>query len=138
MSFFPALAGGCLIGLAATALLLSNGQIAGISGIVNGLWNRDGARVAANAAFLVGLLLGPILFRACFHAWPSVTIKGSLPYLAIAGVLVGFGSRLGSGCTSGHGVVGLSRLSPRSMAAVAVFMSVAILTVFFMRQAGLP
>jgi uncharacterized membrane protein YedE/YeeE len=137
-SFFPALVGGGLIGLAATVLLIANGRVAGISGIVAGLLGRDNARVLVNAAFVMGLLLGPVLFRMLFQAWPRVTVAGSLPLLAAAGLLVGFGTRLGSGCTSGHGVVGLARMSPRSIAAVAAFMAAAIATVFLMRQFGVP
>ena len=137
MIYVPALVGGVLIGLAATMLLIANGRVAGISGIVDGLFGRDVARVAVHAAFVAGLLLGPLLFRAAFHAWPPVNVQGSLPLLALAGLLVGFGTRLGSGCTSGHGVVGLARLSPRSIVAVMTFLSVGVATVFAMRQAGL-
>ena len=137
MIYLSALLGGMLIGLAATVLLVANGRVAGISGIVDGLFGRDVARVAVNAAFVAGLLLGPLLFRAAFHAWPQVNVQGSLPLLSLAGLLVGFGTRLGSGCTSGHGVVGLARLSPRSIVAVTTFLAVAIGTVFAMQQAGL-
>lgn len=132
----PALLGGLLIGLAATVLLIANGRVAGVSGIVDGLFARSGARMLVNAAFVAGLLIGPGLFRVFQGAWPRVTIEGSLPLLAAAGLLVGFGTRLGSGCTSGHGVVGLARLSPRSIAAVVTFMAAAIATVFLMREAG--
>ena len=132
----PALLGGLLIGLAATVLLIANGRVAGISGIVSGLFGRDGARLLVNAAFVAGLLLGPGLFRLSVGSWPRVTIEASLPLLAAAGLLVGFGTRLGSGCTSGHGVVGLARLSPRSIAAVLTFMAAAIATVFLMRKGG--
>ena len=135
--FLPALFGGALIGLAATVLLLANGRVAGISGIVAGLFGGEPGRMLVNVAFVAGLLLGPLLFRLAFGAWPAVTIDASLPLLALAGLLVGFGTRLGSGCTSGHGVVGLARLSPRSIAAVVTFMLAAILTVLLMRQGGL-
>ena len=131
-----ALLGGLLIGLAATFLLIANGRVAGISGIVAGLFVRDGARVLVNAAFVAGLLIGPGLFRVFHGEWPRVTIESSMPVLAAAGLLVGFGPRLGSGCTSGHGVVGLARLSPRSIVAVITFMATAIATVFLMREAG--
>ena len=136
MAIHPAFLGGLLIGMAATVLLIANGRVAGISGIVGGLFARDGARVLINAAFVAGLLAGPALFRLVRGAWPSVTLDNSLPLLASAGLLVGFGTRLGSGCTSGHGVVGLARLSPRSIAAVLTFMSAAIATVFLMREVG--
>ena len=137
MAALPALLGGLLIGLASTLLLIANGRVAGISGIVSGLFGRDGARVSVNAAFVTGLLLGPALYRLGFGTWPRVTVEGSLPLIAVAGLLVGFGTRLGSGCTSGHGVVGLARLSPRSLAAVLTFMAAAIATVFLMREVGL-
>lgn len=137
MGYLPSLLGGVLIGLAATLLLVTNGRVAGVSGIVDGLLGRDAQRVAADAAFVIGLLLGPIMFRASFHAWPAVSVRASLPLLAIAGLLVGFGTRLGSGCTSGHGVVGLARLSPRSIVAVATFMATALVTVFLIRHGNL-
>lgn len=137
IAVLPALLGGVLIGVAATVLLVANGRVAGISGIVSGLIGRDGARVLVNVAFVIGLLLGPALYHLAFRAWPRVIVEGSIPLLAVAGLLVGFGTRLGSGCTSGHGVVGLARLSPRSMAAVITFMTAAIATVFLMREVGL-
>ena len=133
LSFLPSLAGGALIGLSAVLLLVVNGRIAGISGIVGGLFSGIDARVVTNAAFVIGLLLGPLLFLTMFGGWPVVRIEKSLSWLGIAGLLVGFGTRLGSGCTSGHGIVGLARLSPRSMAAVAVFLSMAMATVYLMR-----
>ncbi len=136
LSFLPSLAGGALIGLSAVLLLVLNGRIAGISGIVGGLVSAIDARLVTNAAFVIGLLLGPLLFLRMFGAWPVVRIETPLPWLGIAGLLVGFGTRLGSGCTSGHGILGLARLSPRSMVAVAVFLSVAMATVYLMRVGG--
>jgi uncharacterized protein len=133
LSFLPSLAGGALIGLSAVLLLVLNGRIAGISGIVGGLVSAIDARLVTNVAFVIGLLLGPLLFLTMFGARPVVRIETSLPWLGIAGLFVGFGTRLGSGCTSGHGIVGLARLSPRSMAAVAVFLSMAMATVYLMR-----
>lgn len=133
-TFLPPLAGGALIGASAALLLLANGRIAGISGILGGLLGpsvRDGAW---RAAFVIGLLAGPALFRLGAGHWPEVRIGASWPMLVIAGLLVGFGTRLGSGCTSGHGVCGLARLSPRSFAAVATFMAAAIVTVFLVRH----
>ena len=110
--------------------------MAGVSGIVDGLAGRDLGSVAVNSAFVLSLVLGPLLFRVAFGAWPQARASGSLVLMAVAGLLVGFGTRLGSGCTSGHGVVGLARLSPRSIAAVATFMLVAVATVYVMRRAG--
>ncbi|OWK19551.1 hypothetical protein AJ88_39870 [Mesorhizobium amorphae CCBAU 01583] len=132
--YWPSLFGGMLIGLSASLLLLLNGRVAGISGIVGRLLL---ARAATNAAFVIGLLLGPLPFLAGFGHWPSVTIIASLPMIAAAGLLVGFGSRMGSGCTSGHGVAGLARLSPRSFVAVLSFLSAGVATVTLMRIAGL-
>jgi uncharacterized protein len=136
LSFLPSLAGGALIGLSAGLLLLLNGRVAGISGIVGGLFKAIDARLVTNAAFVIGLLLGPLLFLTMFGAWPVVRIETPLPWRGIAGLLVGFGTRLGSGCTSGHGILGLARLSPRSMVAVAVFLSMAMATVYLMRIGG--
>jgi uncharacterized protein len=127
-TFFPALAGGLLIGLSAALLLLLNGRIAGISGLVAGL-GRPGERRRADIAFLLGLVLGPPLFALLAGHWPAMHIEARLPVLALAGLLVGFGTRLGSGCTSGHGVCGLARLSPRSIVAVLVFLATGMLTV---------
>jgi len=132
--YWPALLGGMLIGLSASLLLLLNGRVAGVSGIVGRLLL---ARAATNAAFVIGLLVGPLLFLAGFGHWPSVTITASLPMVAAAGLLVGFGSRMGSGCTSGHGIAGLARLSPRSFVAVLTFLSAGVATVTLMRSAGL-
>ena len=136
LSFLSSLAGGALIGLSAMLLLVLNGRIAGISGIVAGLFRAIDARLMTNAAFVIGLLLGPLLFLRMFGAWPVVRIETPLPWLGVAGLLVGFGTRLGSGCTSGHGILGLARLSPRSLAAVAVFLSAAMATVYLMRVGG--
>ena len=121
--------GGMLIGLSAALFLLMNGRVAGISGIVGGLLQAPSIRWTSNLLFVCGLLVGPIAFYAMFRSWPLVRIQGSMPLLAIAGLLVGFGTRLGSGCTSGHGVCGLARLSPRSAVAVVTFLAFGILTV---------
>ncbi len=133
-AFLPSLAGGALIGASAALLLLANGRIAGISGILGGLLGPSVRDWAWRAAFVIGLLAGPTLFRLGAGHWPQVRIGASWPMLIIAGLLVGFGTRLGSGCTSGHGVCGLARLSPRSFAAVATFMAAAIVTVFLVRH----
>ena len=127
--YLPPLAGGLLIGLSAAMLLLLNGRIAGISGLVAGLGRPGRARWLADAAFLLGLVLGPPAFALLAGRWPEMRIAANLPVLALAGLLVGFGTRLGSGCTSGHGVCGLARLSPRSLAAVLVFLATGMLTV---------
>jgi uncharacterized membrane protein YedE/YeeE len=135
--YLQSLLGGALIGLAASLLLLVNGRIAGVSGIagglVGGVLGRIDAELAERAAFVIGLLLGPALFLILFGARPAATITGALPVLVVGGLLVGFGTRLGGGCTSGHGVCGLARLSRRSFAAVLTFLlAVAIVTVFVM------
>lgn len=136
-AYLPSLAGGILIGLSAAMLLVLNGRVAGISGIVGRLAGLDRSTLALNAAFVAGLVLGPVAYLLLYGTWPTVRVETSLPLLVLAGLLVGFGSRMGSGCTSGHGVVGLARLSPRSMAAVATFMACAVLTVLAMRLGGL-
>jgi uncharacterized protein len=124
------LIGGLLIGLATALLLLLNGRIAGISGIVGGLLARQGSEVSWRAVFVAGLLLGAFIYMLATGSPLPISIQTSLPVLVVAGLLVGFGTRLGSGCTSGHGVSGIARLSKRSIAATLVFMGVAIITVF--------
>ena len=129
-----ALLGGVLIGLSATLLLWSIGRIAGISGIVNGLGTAPRSDRAWRAAFLFGLMAaGGITMQFLSYA-PSRLQTGSTPILLLAGLLVGFGTRMGNGRTSGHGVCGLGRLSWRSLAAVVTFMTTAIVTVFVMRH----
>ena len=129
-----ALSGGLLIGLSAAVLLLFNGRIAGISGIVGGLLQRYKAGdFAWRMAFVLGLVLAPALYRV-FGELPESQIDASSATLVLAGLLVGFGSRLGSGCTSGHGVCGLSRLSPRSLVATATFMATGFITVYLIRH----
>ena len=135
IDYLPSLAGGMLIGLSAVMLLLLNGRIAGISGIVGRL--AQGSGVATNLAFVIGLVCGPVAFGLLAGHPPASTVTASWPVLVIAGLLVGFGSRMGSGCTSGHGVLGLARLSLRSMVAVATFLTVAIVTVSLQRGLGL-
>jgi uncharacterized membrane protein YedE/YeeE len=135
-SWLSALSGGGLIGLSATLLLLLNGRIAGISGIVNGMIRRNAtAEWAWRGAFLVGLMLA----GAAAMRWmgQDAGSPASLPMLLAAGVLVGFGTSMGGGCTSGHGVCGLGRLSKRSLVAVLVFMTAAIATVLALRLSGL-
>ena len=128
-----ALAGGMLIGLAASWLVLMNGRIAGISGMVGGLLDRAGDW-PLRLAFVLGLLLAPALWWLCIGNWPRVQLDVSPLRLLLAGVLVGIGTRLASGCTSGHGVCGLSRLSPRSLLAPLSFMLSAARTVYIVRH----
>ena len=135
--WLAALGGGVLIGLASAMLLLLNGRIAGISGIVARLFGTDAPAMAPNIAFVLGLMAGPLLFLLFSGSWPDIRIQSSWPVLVLGGLLVGFGSRMGSGCTSGHAVMGLARLSPRSMVATATFMLTAFATVFLMRVGGL-
>ncbi|WP_324020623.1 YeeE/YedE family protein [Pantoea sp. JZ29] len=125
------LAGGLLIGAAAGLLVLFCGRIAGISGILGGLLKRQSADKPWRFAFIAGLVLSPLVFQL-FSALPAIDIDASWVRLVLAGLLVGLGARLGSGCTSGHGVCGLSRLSPRSLVATLVFMLTAMLTVGMM------
>jgi uncharacterized protein len=131
MHYLPSLAGGMLIGLSCILFLILTGRIAGISGIVGKLLAGTGPWI--NGAFAVGLMLGTVLFLGVFGHWPVVTITATLPVAILAGLLVGFGSRMGSGCTSGHGVMGLARLSPRSFIAVLTFLSTGIITVTLLR-----
>jgi uncharacterized membrane protein YedE/YeeE len=127
--------GGALIGLAAVMLMLFNGRIAGISGILGRLFPPyDGADPAGAAAFVIGLLAAPLLYAAAMGAPFGQTVSGNLSLMAIAGLLVGFGAGYGGGCTSGHGVCGISRLSLRSVVATAIFMTTGFVTVFVMRH----
>lgn len=131
-----ALVGGAMIGVSATLLLFLTGRIAGVSGILGGIlgpltvWDAVGWRVA----FLVGLMLGPAVYEAASGMPVTAPVSASIPTVVIGGLLVGFGARLGSGCTSGHGVCGLGRRSPRSAAAVAVFLLTGFVTVFIARH----
>jgi len=131
--YLTAVLGGVLIGLAATLLLLLNGRIAGISGIVYGLTQRSpAAEWSWRAAFIAGLMIaGGIALRVSGTPTPSPT---GLPLLLLAGFAVGYGTHLGGGCTSGHGICGLGRFSKRSLVAVLVFMTSAIVTVFVVRH----
>ncbi|AMB74310.1 YeeE/YedE family protein [Pantoea ananatis] len=125
---WQSLAGGLLIGAAAGMLVLFCGRIAGISGILGGLLKRRSSDKPWRLAFIAGLVLSPLVFQL-FSALPAIETEASWGRLVFAGVLVGLGVRLGSGCTSGHGVCGLSRLSLRSLVATLVFMLTAMLTV---------
>ena len=130
---WSALAGGVLIGIAAALLLLLNGRIAGISGIVGGLLRPQRGDVDWRVAFVLGLLLAPLGW-ALFAVLPAPQIDASWGALVLAGLLVGVGTRYGGGCTSGHGVCGLSRLSARSLVATLVFMGAGVATVFVSRH----
>ena len=128
-----ALAGGVLIGIAAAMFLLLNGRVAGISGILGGLLRPAPGDVAWRAAFVLGLVGAPLVY-GLFAALPVLRIDAQFGALVVAGLLVGVGTRYGSGCTSGHGVCGLSRLSPRSLVATGAFMGAGFLTVFITRH----
>jgi uncharacterized membrane protein YedE/YeeE len=130
----PALAGGALIGLAAAWLFLSQGSILGAAGILGGLVNPQPGRWLWRLALIAGLFASAPLAILLFGA-RGPAIDSSAALLAVAGLLVGAGSRLANGCTSGHGVCGLARLSPRSAAATATFMATGFLTVFVARHA---
>lgn len=130
---YSALAGGALIGAAAALFILFDGRIAGISGIVGGLlWPQRGD-VAWRIAFFAGLLVAPLLYQI-FIAKPAIQILTAWPWLIVAGLLVGVGTRYGSGCTSGHAVCGMARLSPRSIVATLVFMMAGFIVVFCVRH----
>ena len=131
---FSALVGGSLIGLSAALLLVINGRIAGVSGILGGIIGATFQGGAWRVAFIAGLMLAPLVYATSGAPLPRISIDHSTVTLIIAGLLVGFGTRLGSGCTSGHGVCGLARGSRRSIVATGAFMAAAMLTVFVMRH----
>jgi uncharacterized membrane protein YedE/YeeE len=126
--------GGALIGLAAAVLLALNGRLAGISGIVDGLLPPRKGETAWRVLFVTGLILGAGGWNAVSGDAAGYRIDASVPWLVAGGLLVGFGARLGPGCTSGHGICGLARLSRRSLVAVCVFMLTAIVTVYVTRH----
>ncbi|MES1978416.1 MAG: YeeE/YedE family protein [Pseudomonadota bacterium] len=130
---WSALLGGMLIGLAAALFALLNGRIAGISGVLGGLLRPVRGDIAWRAAFVLGLIGAPLVY-ALFAVLPAVQIEAGYGALIVAGLLVGVGTRYGSGCTSGHGVCGLSRMSPRSLVATAAFMGAGFVTVFVLRH----
>jgi uncharacterized membrane protein YedE/YeeE len=129
-----ALAGGVLIGLSAALLLWLNGRVAGVSGILNGVLFPNAGDVSWRAMFLLGLIVAAGLYMALVPGAPLPRTDHSRVALVVAGLLVGFGTRMGNGCTSGHGVCGLGRLSMRSLAAVLTFMATAIATTFVVRH----
>lgn len=130
---WSSLAGGALIGLAASLFVVANGRIAGISGLIGSLLQRGSEGGSEKALFLLGLLISPLLWGS-FSSLPKIEFQSGWFGLIVAGVLVGIGTRYGSGCTSGHGVCGISRLSPRSMVATACFMFSGFVTVFVLRH----
>ncbi len=129
------LAGGAMIGLAAAAMLLGNGRIAGVSGIFGNALRNDGERLS-RLAFILGLLAGGVLLAILWPARMPHVAVAPLELVFLAGILVGFGTQLGSGCTSGHGVCGVSRLSPRSLIATGTFMATGAITVALMHAFG--
>jgi uncharacterized membrane protein YedE/YeeE len=130
---WSALAGGALIGISAALFILMNGRIAGITGIIGGLFRPVMHDVGWRIAFTIGLIIAPIVWLL-FAQLPEINIEANEGLLIVAGLIVGFGARYGSGCTSGHGVCGISRLSPRSIVATLAFMGSGFLTVFVMRH----
>lgn len=134
---YTAIAGGLLIGCAAVLLFAGIGRIAGVTGILagsfNGLFQAKKSESIWRFVFLAGMLISPSLYQL-FAPLPAITIDADWPLLLSAGLIVGFGTRLGSGCTSGHGVCGISRLSPRSIIATLCFMGAGFLTVYVIRH----
>jgi uncharacterized protein len=135
MNFTPvsALVGGALIGISAAILMLATGRIAGISGIVGGLFGTTGTEAAWRVAFVAGLVAGAGIAGFAGLA-PAIEIDAAWPVVIAGGLLVGFGTRLGSGCTSGHGVCGIARLSRRSILATLLFMAAGAVVVFVIRH----
>jgi len=135
VSFAPwsALIGGLVIGVAASMLVLMNGRIAGIAGIIGGLLRPVTGDVGWRVAFVIGLIAAPIVY-SFVASLPPINVDASYPVVVIAGILVGVGTRYGSGCTSGHGVCGISRLSVRSIVATIIFMTAGFATVYAVRH----
>ncbi len=127
------LAGGILVGLASAAFLLLNGRIAGISGLLGGLLRAPAGERGWRMAFLGGLVAAPLVY-ALAAPLPGVEVDAGFPALVLAGLLVGLGTRYGSGCTSGHGICGMARRSPRSYLATAAFLAAGFLTVYLLRH----
>lgn len=132
---FASLGGGALIGLAAVLLMLGLGRIFGATGILSGVVFAEGREeLSWRAALILGMVLVPGLMFLTTGRWPQIDVPVSPAMIVIGGIVVGFGASLGSGCTSGHGVCGLSRLSRRSIVAVPVFMGTAAITVYVIRH----
>ena len=130
---WTALAGGALVGIAASLFILLNGRIAGISGILGGLLRPFKSDIAWRVAFLGGMVLAPLAWQT-FAVVPAIQIDAGYPLLIVAGFLVGISTRYGAGCTSGHGVCGISRFSVRSLAATGAFMAPGFATVYVVRH----
>jgi uncharacterized protein len=130
----PALVGGALIGLSASLLLLTHGKVAGISGLYGGLFRSGTSDRSFRFWFIAGLVVVGALVKATFPAAFATSEVATLPVTLFAGLVVGFGTQLGNGCTSGHGVCGISRLSVRSLIATVTFMLTGFVTVFVVRQ----
>lgn len=130
----PSLLGGMILGLAAALYVFLHGRILGISGIVSGLLRPNMTDSAWRLSLVLGLISAPFLAALFFGIIPIVEIDSSWLGIVIAGLLVGFGAQYGSGCTSGHGICGLSRLSPRSLVATLAFMSAGFIMVFIIRH----
>ena len=130
----PALLGGMILGVAASLYVLLHGRILGISGIISGLLHPSLSDSAWRISLVLGLVFAPFLAALFFGIFPMVEIDSGWVGIVIAGLLVGFGAQYGSGCTSGHGVCGLSRLSPRSLVATLAFMSAGFIMVFVLRH----
>lgn len=130
---YQALEGGAIIGVAVSILILFQGKIAGISGILYHLLQPNAVNLRWRAAFLLGLLLSPLIWRL-FSTLPIIEVNTSTSLLIVSGILVGFGTVLGSGCTSGHGICGIARFSKRSIVATCLFMVSGFLTVYILRH----
>jgi uncharacterized protein len=131
---FSALLGGALVGLSASLFLLTHGRVAGISGLYGGIFRRASTDRGLRLAFIVGLLLSGVAVRIVHPAAFETAWTAALPVAVVAGLLVGFGTQLGNGCTSGHGVCGISRFSARSLVATVTFMAAGIVTTFVVRH----
>ncbi len=134
MNYFPALLGGSMIGLAAIIVMATNGRIMGVSGIIAHFLPPPAQDWSWRLLFLAGVFLAPLTYWLVIGEPPLIIINANTPLLLSAGFIVGFGTVLGSGCTSGHGVCGLARISPRSVVATVTFMLTAILTVYILRH----
>ncbi|NQU60217.1 MAG: YeeE/YedE family protein [Rhodospirillales bacterium] len=128
------LVGGLLIGLAAVMLMALNGHIAGVTGVMRGVLQPKSGDVMWRVAFLLGLVAGPAIYQVFAGPVNSTLNTSSVPIIIAGGLLVGFGTTLGNGCTSGHGICGLGRISKRSLAATMAFMATAVLTVYVSRH----
>jgi len=128
--------GGAMIGLAAALLMAANGRIAGVGGIFSGIGFAPSGDRQWRVFFVLGMVVAPLFYALISGQLPAFELEASWPLIAIGGLLVGFGTRLGSGCASGHGVCGLSRLAPRSIASVALFMAAGMVTVAIAKKLG--